>query len=81
MIGEEGQRKEAEKLNVGKDYRIIKDSRTDLRDPDNGDCPTTSSVFGKIKPCPGIIVESRRASFIRRKSLDNSLLLDAQVAM
>ena len=32
------------------------------------------------RPQPGILIQSRRASVIRRKSLDNSKLLDAHVA-
>ena len=68
IIQEEQKRKEAEKLAA--DYRLRENEK-----------PTAATVFGKIRPCPGIIVESRRSSFIRRKSLDNAKLLDAHVAM
>ena len=34
----------------------------------------------RVRPQPGILIQSRRASVIRRKSIDNSKLLDAHVA-
>lgn len=34
----------------------------------------------KIKPIPGLIVESRRSSLVRRKSLDMSKVMDIRMA-
>ena len=42
--------------------------------------PASFQIVRKRKQVPGILIESRRSSIVRRKSLDNAMLLDDHAA-